>query len=211
MVLLVGLIMWEKEKYYRFNLIKKFLFIFNIFFINIFFANNSLADLQKNIINKLTGIQTLSFDFKQTIASKEEFGNCVIKYPLLMRCNYKNLKKKIIISNGKKVVVIKKKYKKIYSYPIEKTPLYFFLRKEKIINLVRKNKPINLNSDLIEFQFTKKKRNKLKVFFGKDLLEFRGWETIDAYSNKVTFIINNLKINDSISDNLFKIPKEEDL
>ena len=192
-------------------MIKKFLLIFNIFFINILLTNNSLADLQKDIINKLTGIRTLSFDFKQTISDKEEFGNCFIKYPLLMRCNYNNLKKKIIISNGKKLAVIKKKYKKIYSYPLEKTPLYFFLRKEEIINLVRKNKPTNLNSDLIQFQFTKKKRNKLKVFFKKDLLEFKGWETLDAYSNKVTFIINNLKINDSISDNLFKIPKEEDL
>jgi outer membrane lipoprotein-sorting protein len=192
-------------------LIKKFLIIFNIFFISIFLINNSLADVQKDIINKLTGIQTLSFDFKQTISDKEEFGNCFIKYPLLMRCNYNNLKKKIIISNGKKLAVIKKKYKKIYSYPLKKTPLYFFLRKEEIINLVRKNKPSGIDSDLIEFQFKEKKKDRLKVFFGKDLLEFKGWETIDAYSNKVTFSINNLIINNSISDNLFKIPKEEDL
>ena len=98
--------MLVKERYYRLNLKKNSIFFFNIFFLIIFFTNNCLADLQKDIINKLTGIQTLSFDFKQKISDKEEFGNCFIKYPLLIKCNYKNLKQKIIISNGKKLVVI---------------------------------------------------------------------------------------------------------
>ena len=59
-----------------------------------FSASVSLADLQKNLINKLTAIKTLSFDFKQKISDKEEIGNCFIKYPLLMKCNYEDFKKK---------------------------------------------------------------------------------------------------------------------
>ena len=51
-----------------------------------------------------------------------------------MKCNYKNLKQKTIISNGKTVAIIKKKYKKIYYYPIKAPPLFFILKKEKIIN-----------------------------------------------------------------------------
>ena len=171
----------------------------------------SIADLQKNLINKLTATQTLSFDFKQKISDKEEIGNCFIKYPLLMKCNYQNLKQKTIISNGKKVVVIKKKYKKIYSYPIKFTPLFFILKKEKIINLVRKTQPTEVNSSLIKFEFVDKKNNKVKIFFDKNSLEFRGWETKDAYSNNVSFKINNLKINNQIMDDFFKIPREEDL
>ena len=46
-----------------------------------------------------------------------------------MKCNYKNLKQKTIISNGKTVAIIKKKYKKIYYYPIKATPLFFILKK----------------------------------------------------------------------------------
>ena len=88
-----------------------------------------MADLQKNLINKLTATKTLSFDFKQKISDKEEIGHCFIKYPLLMKCNYQNIKQKTIISNGKKVSIIKKKYKKIYSYPIKSTPLFFILKK----------------------------------------------------------------------------------
>ncbi len=176
-----------------------------------FSVSVSLADLQKNLINKLTATKTLSFDFKQKISDKEEIGNCFIKYPLLMKCNYQNLKQKTIISNGKTVAIIKKKYKKIYYYPIKLTPLFFILKKEKIINLIRKNKPTKINSSLIEFEFIDKKTNRIKILFDKNSLELKGWETKDSYSNNVSFTINNLKTNNQIIDDFFKIPKEEDL
>ena len=192
-------------------MIKKSFFLLNIFFVYLFSTSVSLADLQKNLINKLTATKTLSFDFKQKISDKEEVGKCFIKYPLLMKCNYQNLKQKTIISNGKKVVVIKKKYKKIYSYPIKLTPLFFILKKEKIINLIRKTQPTEVNSSLIKFEFIDKKNNKVKIFFDKNSLEFKGWETKDAYSNNVSFIINNLRTNEQIVDDFFKIPREEDL
>ena len=192
-------------------MIKKLFFLLNIFFIYLFSVSVSLADLQKNLINKLTAIKTLSFDFKQKISDKEEIGNCFIKYPLLMKCNYHNLKQKTIISNGKTVAVIKKKYKKIYYYPIKSTPLLFILKKEKIINLIRKNQPTEINAGLIEFEFIDQKTNKVKILFDKNSLEFKGWKTKDVYSNNVSFTINNLKINNQIVDDFFKIPKEEDL
>ena len=192
-------------------MIKKLFFLSNIFFIYLSFVSISSAGLQKDLINKLTATKTLSFDFKQKISDKEEMGNCFIKYPLLMKCNYKNLKQKTIISNGKTVAIIKKKYKKIYYYPIKATPLFFILKKEKIINLIRKNKPTKINSSLIEFEFIDKKTNKIKIFFDKNSLEFKGWETKDSYSNNVSFTINNLKTNNQIIDDFFKIPKEEDL
>ena len=192
-------------------MIKKLFFLLNIFFIYLFSVNVSLADLQKNLINKLTATKTLSFDFKQKISDKEEIGNCFIKYPLLMKCNYQNFKQKSVMSNGKTVAVIKKKYKKIYYYPIKLTPLFFILKKEKIINLIRKNKPTKINSSLIEFEFIDKKTNRIKILFDKNSLEFKGWETKDAYSNNVSFTINNLKTNNQIIDDFFKIPKEEDL
>ena len=138
-------------------------------------------------------------------------GSCVIKYPLLMKCDYENFKQKSIISNGKTVVIIKKKYKKIYYYPVKATPLFTILQKSKILNLVRNNRPTKINSSLIEFEFVEKKSNKLKIFFDKTTLEFKGWETKDAYSNKVIFLISNLKTNIIINSDFFKIPREKDL
>ena len=190
---------------------KKLIFLFQIIFIYILFLSISFADLQKNLINKITATKTLSFNFKQTIAEKVEFGNCYIKYPLLMKCIYQNLKQKSVISNGKTVAIIKKKYKKIYYYPIRTTPLFIILKKEKILHLIRNNKPTKIDSSIIEFELNEKKSNKLKIFFDKNSLEFKGWETKDAYSNDVSFIINNLKTNEKITDDFFKIPKEEDL
>ena len=190
---------------------KKSFFILNIFFTYFFFISISSADLQTKLINKLTATKTLSFDFKQKISDKEETGNCFIKYPLLMRCNYQNIKQKTIISNSKTVAVIKKRYKKIYLYPIKATPLFFILKKEKIINLIRQNKPNKINSNMIEFEFIDQKTNKVKIFFDKNSLNFKGWETRDSYSNDVSFEIKNLKTNIQIVDSFFKIPQEKDL
>ena len=128
-----------------------------------------------------------------------------------MKCNYKNLKQKTIISNGKSVAIIKRKYKKIYRYPVKSTPLFIILKKQEIINLIRKHPPAEISANLIKFEFIDKKKNKLKILFDKNSLEFKGWETKDAYSNNVSFIINNLKINNQIVDGFFKIPDEKDL
>ena len=190
---------------------KKSFFILNIFITYFFFISISSAELQTKLINKLTATKTLSFNFKQKISDKEETGNCFIKYPLLMRCNYQNIKQKTIISNSKTVAVIKKKYKKIYLYPIKATPLFFILKKEKIINLIRQNKPTEINSNMIEFEFIDQKTNKVKIFFDKNSLNFKGWKTRDSYSNNVSFEINNLKTNIQIVDSFFKIPQEKDL
>ena len=96
-------------------------------------------------------------------------------------------------------------------YPIKSTPLFFLLKKEKIINLIKKTKPTKKDTTLVEFLFVDKKMSNVKMLFDKNSLEPKGWETIDAYSNKVSFEINNLVINNQILDNFFKIPQEGDL
>ena len=128
-----------------------------------------------------------------------------------MKCNYKNAKQKILISNGKTVAIIKKKYKKIYYYPLKSTPLFTILQKEKIINLIKNSAPTKIDSKIIEFEFIDKKLNKLKILFDKNTLELNGWETKDSYSNNVSFMIINLITNNQIVDDFFKIPQESDL
>ena len=156
-------------------MIKKIIFFLQIFIVYFVVINISFADLQKDLINKITATKTLSFNFKQKIAEKVEFGNCYIKYPLLMKCIYQNLKQKSVISNGRTVAIIKKKYKKIYYYPIKTTPLFTILKKEKILYVIRNNKPSKIDSSIIEFELIEKKSNKLKIFFDKNSLEFKGW------------------------------------
>ena len=191
-------------------MIKKLNIIFFAFFFFFSFANFSEANFQEKLINKYKTIDTLSFDFTQKIGDKVEFGNCYIKYPLLMRCEYPKKRKSIII-NGKNFAVVKKKYKKVYYYPLKKTPLYYLLKRENILNLIRNYEPKNIDTNLIEYELTDNNANKLKVFFDKNTLDLSGWKTIDSYSNEVAFLIRNIKSNVIIENKIFKIPKEEDL
>ena len=190
---------------------RKLIIFFNTFIIFFIITNIAFANIQENLINKLISTKTLTFNFKQTISEKEETGDCYIKYPLLMKCNYKNVKQKVIVSNGKTVAIIKKKYKKIYYYPIEATPLFTILDKEKILNLIKSKKPTKINSEIIEFEYIDEKLNKLIILFDKNTLNLKGWETKDAYSNEVSFLINDLKINNEFAEDFFKIPYEKDL
>ena len=77
--------------------------------------------------------------------------------------------------------------------------------------MIKRNSPSEIDSNTIGFTFEDKRKNKVKMLFGKNSLDLRGWETKDSYSNKVVFEINNLIINNQILDNFFKIPQEKDL
>ncbi len=189
---------------------KKFNFTLLIIFFYLFFTNYSQANFKEKLINKLKTTNTLYFDFIQTIGGKEEIGNCHIKYPLLMKCEYPQ-KKKIIITNGKKLAIVKKRYKKIYYYPLKKTPLFYLLKKENILNLVQNNEPMIIDSSIIKYELVEKNSNKLKIFFDKNSLELVGWQMIDAYSNEVSFFLKNTETNILIKNEIFKIPREEDL
>ena len=188
---------------------KNNLFLLIVLFF-LLFTNYSQANFQERLINKYKTINTLSFDFTQTVGDKVEFGNCYIKYPLLMKCEYPK-KKKSIITNGKKFAIVKRRYKKIYHYPLKKTPLFYLLNKKNILNIIKNYEPSLIDSNIIEYELIDNNSNKVNIFFNKNSLDLAGWKTIDAYSNKVSFIIRNIKKNISIKNEIFKIPKEEDL
>ena len=179
-------------------------------FYYLLFPNDSLANPQEELLNKYKTINTLSFDFKQKIGDKVEFGSCYIKYPLLMKCEYPK-KKKSIIANGKKFAIVKRRYKKIYNYPLKKTPLFYILNKESILNVIKNYQPSLINSNLIEYELKDNNSNKINIFFDKNSLELSGWKTIDAYANEVNFLLRNIETNIPINNKIFKIPKEEDL
>ena len=191
-------------------MLKKNNFILLFIFCNLFFSNNAKADLQEDLINKYTTINTLYFNFTQRVGDKIELGNCYIKYPLLMKCEYPK-KKKSIIADGKKFAVIKRRYKKIYLYPLNKTPLFYILNKENILSAIQNYKPKLINSDMIAYELTDNNSNKVNIFFNKNSLNIAGWKTTDAYSNEVSFLITNLKTNISIKNEIFKIPREDEL
>ena len=127
-----------------------------------------------------------------------------------MRCEYPN-KKKIIIADGKRFAIVQKRYKKVYYYSLKKTPLFYILDKENILNLMRDYEPSEFDINIIGYEIIENNSNKLQIFFDKKSLDILGWKTIDAYYNEVNFLIRNVKKNISVEKIIFKIPREEDL
>ena len=113
---------------------KKIILIF--FILN--FTNYSFASGKTEIINNFKKINNISFDFKQKINNKTEEGKCIIKYPKKIYCDYENIKKKIIVSNGKSLVIKNRAGKEYFIYPLERTSLELILNKDLLINKISK-------------------------------------------------------------------------
>ena len=189
---------------------KKINFILLVVSLYILSAAYVQANVKEKLITKFNSTNTLSFDFEQKIGQKIDTGNCYIKYPYLMRCEYPK-KKKSIIANGKKIAIVKRRYQKIYYYPLKKTPLFHLLNKENILYILKNYEPTKVDSNIIEYEMAKNNSNILKVFFNKNTFDLMGWKTIDSYSNEVSFVLKNIKINIPINNEFFKIPSKDDL
>ena len=152
---------------------------------------------------KLTNI--LSFKFVQTIDEKKEEGYCIIKYPKKIYCEYDDSKKKIIVSDGKFLVIKNKNSKGQYIYPLKKTPLEFLLDKDYLISKIIYLKPKIINNKYINFKIFEN-NNEINIFFDKDTLNLTGWQTEDIYQNLSITFISSVKINQKIDDKVFILP-----
>ena len=181
---------------------KKIIVIFLFFS----FFNPLQAALKEQIILNLEKTNNLTFDFKQTINKKTEEGNCIIEYPKKIYCLYNNFNKKIMVSNGKSLVIKNQTNNQYYIYPLKKTPLELILDKNYLINQIK-----SLEGKIIDnkyFNFTLVKNgNKINIFFDNKTLNLIGWQTEDIYQNLVITFISNVKINQKIDKNIFKLPK----
>ena len=179
--------------------------IFIVFFYLCFFFNNLKASEVINIINNFNKIENLSFSFKQNINDKEEKGNCIIEYPKKIYCLYENNNEKLLVSDGKSLVIKNQRINQYYIYPIEKTALNLILDKNFLISKIKET-----NVDLIDDKFYRFKfdesENSVNIFFDKKTLNIIGWQNIDIYQNLVITYLFDLKINLPLKKNQFKLP-----
>ena len=161
------------------------------------------ANNKDQIINKLKDTLNLNFDFEQNINGKIEFGNCTIQYPKKMFCAY-DQKNKVIVSNGKSLLINSNKNDQFYRYALEKTPLNLILDKEFIIEKIDLMKQeININSS---YKFQLDYENlEITIFFDEKNLNLRGWTTIDIYQNKVETNLSSVETNILVDEKIFDI------
>ena len=180
---------------------KKYLFILSF----ILLTNDVSASIKKNIIYNLNSIDNIFFKFEQNINGKTENGECIIQYPKKIFCKYNLKNKKILVSNGKSLVI--KSLSSYYLYPLDKTPLNLILDKNFLISAINNSDERIIEDKFINYSFSEKD-DEINIFFDKNNYELIGWQTLDIYQNlSITFISSIVK-NQKLKKNLFKIPKQ---
>ena len=176
-----------------------------IFFI-LNFYNPVFSSTKEKIISQMQLTNNLSFNFIQTIDDKNESGKCIIKYPKKIWCEYDNSNKKIIVSNGKSLVIKTANKGSYYLYPLSKTPLVFLLDKEYLISKMNILEPKVINDKYLNFKIFEN-NNEINIFFDKKNLSLVGWQTEDLYQNLAVTFISSVKINQEINNKIFILPK----
>ena len=181
--------------------------LFYSFFIFFIFTNLSLGSPKQKVIENFEKISNFSFKFKQTVNDKEENGNCIIKYPKKIYCTYDDMFNKILVSNGKSLVIKTDKNNQYYRYSLKDTPLNFILDKSFLIKKI-KELDVNLIDDkYLNFSIINE-NNFINIYFDKNNYNLIGWQTEDVYQNLVITFIYNMKKNLKVDDKLFKLPKQ---
>lgn len=178
---------------------------YNLILILIFITSEALASNKKEIINNLKNTNNLSFNFEQNINGKIENGNCIIEYPKKMFCEYAKSNNKILVTNGKSLVI--KTITSYYRYPLDKTPLNFILDKNFLINKINTLEERIVDGSLINYTI-KENDLEINVFFNKENYDLVGWQNTDLYQNFNITFLSSIRKNRLISKDIFKIPAQ---
>ena len=179
----------------------KFFFIF--FFL--FLTSNLNAEIKDKIIQNLKDTSNLDFKFEQNVNGKIENGNCTIEYPKKIFCEYARSNNKILVSNGKSLVI--KTRTSYYRYPLEKTPLNLILDKNFLIDKIKNLNERIIDNYLVNFSILEKD-NEINIFFDKETYDLIGWQNTDIYQNFNITFLSSIRKNRVLSKNLFKIPSQ---
>ena len=176
-----------------------------IIFILIFFYPISIFASSKELIkNKLNETDNISFKFIQKIGKKTEKGDCIIFYPKKILCKYDDIYNKILVSNGRSLVINSKKINNYLRYQLKDTPLNLILDKKFLLDKLDQVETIKENDETFSFKITHN-NNLLNIFFDKINYKIKGWTTTDIYLNKVETELFNVETNIMINERIFRV------
>ncbi len=147
----------------------------------------------------------LDFKFEQNINGKIENGNCTIEYPKKIFCEYARSNNKILVSNGKSLVI--KTRTSFYRYPLEKTALNLILNKNFLIKKIYNLNERIIDNNLVNFTITED-NNEINIFFDDKTFNLVGWQNTDIYQNFNITFISSIRKNMVLKKNLFKLPTQ---
>ena len=175
---------------------------FLIFFL---FVSTSIsnAEIKKKIIQNLKNTKNLDFKFEQNVNGKIENGNCTIEYQKKIFCEYARSNNKILVSNGKSLVI--KTKVGYYRYPLSKTPLYLILDNKYLIDKIYDLDERLIDNSLINYTI-KENDHEINIFFDDVTFNLIGWQTKDVYQNLTITFISSIKRNEIFDKGIFKLP-----
>ena len=162
------------------------------------------ANEKDEIILKLNNLNSMEFTFEQLVNEKIEKGNCLLKFPGKLKCNYFDDKKKELVINNKRLAITQKRYNKTYHYPISKSPFINILYKDKLLEIIELSE-LESSDQIIKLIYISD--NEITVFFDKKSLDLKGWEIKDQFNNKINFFLKIVAKNDIFEKGTFKIPE----
>ena len=175
-----------------------------IFILIFFYPINIFASSKELIKNKLNETDNISFKFIQKIGKKTERGDCIISYPKKILCKYDDLYNKILVSNGRSLVINSKKINNYLRYQLKDTPLNLILDKKFLLDKLDQVETIKENDETFSFKITHN-NNLLNIFFDKINYKIKGWTTTDIYLNKVETKLSNVETNIMINERIFRV------
>jgi outer membrane lipoprotein-sorting protein len=175
-----------------------------VFFLSILITSTHAKNKEK-IIENLNNTYNINFEFEQNINNETENGNCIIEYPKKIFCEYSGSKNKILVSNGKSLVI--KTISSYYLYPLKKTPLNLILDKKYLINKIYNLEERIIDQSYINYTIIEND-NEINIFFDSQTFNLIGWQTKDIYQNLNITFLSSIKTNEIIDKNLFKLPSQ---
>ena len=169
----------------------------------ILLASKTSANIKENIILNLKNIENINFNFEQNINGKIENGNCTIQYPKKILCKYNLGNQKILVSDGKSLII--KTTASYYKYSLDKTPLNYLLDKEFLIKKINESNARIVQKKFVNFKFTENE-NEINIFFDIKNFSLLGWQTLDIYQNLSITYLSSISVNKNLKRNLFNLP-----
>ena len=176
-----------------------------IFLFLLFSLAEASANIKEKIIQNLKDTNNLTFSFEQNVNGKKENGHCALLYPQKIFCKYNLKNNKILVSNGKSIVI--KTDKSYYLYPLDRTPLNLILNKNFLINKLKTLDERILDGQFVNFKFFENDFE-VNIFFDNKTLDLIGWQTMDIYQNLSITFLASVKKNQELNSNLFILPKQ---
>lgn len=180
--------------------------LLTIFFISFCKFSFSMKNKESSLYKVQTYLQELqSFEAKFIqISSQGEVkkGSIFLQFPGKLRINYTKPNDLLITSNGFWLVVQNLKLKQTNNIPLKQSPLNKFLNKTLVLNNSNQNISFSKANGIISLTFFDKE-NSFRLEFTANPIKLKKWIIEDEFENKTTVLLQDLKVGQKYSHELF--------